>query len=226
MQVSTLYSSLRQGQILVVNLPIRPWDQPSTVRGVLSMGIHLDGALLQEMLARYSVHDGFLLLTDREGRILARQGRQIPGDLIRARLDPPPIPGRRPATWTRLGEQEFLVTALAFPQLEGFLVVGRSRAGIVTVVNDLARDLLGLALIPLLGAGLLAWLLADRYLTQILALLHGLRQVGAGILSSRVEVASDDELGEAAQAFNTMAEGLERNHLVEELWKERWTPPA
>lgn len=222
MQISTVYSTMRQGQMLVINFPIRAFDRRDSVRGILSMGIHLDGALLHEMLTRFSAEDGFTILTDRHGKILARHGGLLPGNLSRAGVEPYPVPGTKPSTWSRLGDEEFLVTALAVTQLDMVLLVGRSKKGIVETVNSLATNMLGIALIPLLGAGFIAWLLADRYLSQILALLKGLRQIGAGVLTSRVEVVSDDELGEAGQAFNTMAEGLERNQLVEELWRDRW----
>lgn len=222
MQISTVYSTMRQGQMLVINFPIRAFDRRDSIRGILSMGIHLDGALLHEMLTRFSADDGFTLLTDRHGKILARQGELLPGNLSRAGVEPYPVPGTKPSTWTMLGDEEFLVTTLAVTQLDMVLLVGRSKKGIVETVNSLATNMLGIALIPLLGAGFIAWLLADRYLSQILALLKGLRQIGAGVLTSRVEVVSNDELGEAGQAFNTMAEGLERNQLVEELWRDRW----
>lgn len=222
MKISTLYSSLRQGQMLIINVPIRAFDQSDCLRGILSMGIHLDGALLHEMLTRFSAKEGFILLTDRNGKILARRGEALPENLSRAGVEPYPVAGTRPSTWSMLGNEEFLVTTLAVTQLDMVLLVGRSKKGIVAAVNSLATNMLGIALIPLLGAGFIAWLLADRYLSQILALLNGLRQIGSGVLTSRVEVVSDDELGEAGQAFNTMAEGLERNQLVEELWRDRW----
>jgi HAMP domain-containing protein len=222
MQISTLHSSLRQGQLLVIYFPIRAFDRNDCLRGILSMGIHLDGALLHEMLTRFSAKEGFILLTDRNGKILARQGETLPENLARASVEPYPIPGTMPSTWSMLGNEECLVTTLAVTQLDMVLLVGRSKKGIVGTVNSLAANMLGIALILLLGAGFVAWLLADSYLSQILALLKGLRQIGSGVLSSRVEVVSDDELGEASQAFNTMAEGLEWSRLVEELWRDRW----
>ncbi len=222
MHVSSQYSSLRQGRVLVVNIPLRSWDRPDVVRGVLSFGIHLDGALLHEMLGSFATDDGFILLTDRSGHILAANGKTLPEELVSARIDKIPEVNQKLVSWSRLQEKEYLVVAQPVQQLAGVLLVGRSRTGIAAAVNSLAAELIGVALIPLLAAGLLAWFIADRYLAQILGLLHGLRQVAAGVLSARVEVVSDDELGEAGNAFNTMAEGLERNHLLEEMWRDRW----
>lgn len=224
-QVSSLFSSIRQGKMLVVNLPVRAPDLPSHVLRVLSMGIHLDGVLLHEMLSRYGVGDGFIILTDRDGRILAQHGADLPAGLSKAVIDKPPENGTAASTWTMLSGREYLLTALRFPHIEGVLLLGKTRASIFATINAMALDMLVLALIPLVMAGLLAWFLADRYIRQILDLLHGLRQMAAGVFSTRIQVSSDDELGEAGMAFNAMADELERNHLVEELWHERWNRP-
>jgi len=224
-RVSSIFSSLRQGKMMVIYLPIRPPDKPDELLWVLSMGIQLDGVMLHEMLAKYSIIDGFIVLTDRDGRILAQQGNDLPIGLTKASLTQVPEKDKIGSTWTDLSGEEYLLTTLHFPHIEGILLLGKSRKSIFATINSLAIDMLILALIPLVVAGLLAWFLADRYISQILALLHGLRQMAAGVFSARIEVNSDDELGEAGKAFNSMADELERNHLVEELWQERWNRP-
>jgi len=69
-----------------------------------------------------------------------------------------------------------------------------------------------------LAAGLVAlalsWWLSRRILRPVDALTLAARRLGAGDLSSRVPVASSDEIGELSRAFNTMAEDLARQETL------------
>jgi signal transduction histidine kinase len=68
----------------------------------------------------------------------------------------------------------------------------------------------------LLSAVIVAPLLAGTVLSPIRRLIRGTRAVGSGALDAEVPVASNDELGELSQSFNTMVSGLrERSELRE-----------
>ena len=54
--------------------------------------------------------------------------------------------------------------------------------------------------------------LAHRISRPIQQLTAGLSQLAAGDLDTRVEARRDDEIGRAIQAFNDMAERLQRSH--------------
>ena len=82
----------------------------------------------------------------------------------------------------------------------------QSRA-LLTSVN---RTLLLIAVVAGLGAVLLILGLSRRILAPVEALTEAVRRMEAGDLSQRVEVTSRDEIGELAQAFNSMADGLAR----------------
>jgi signal transduction histidine kinase len=71
--------------------------------------------------------------------------------------------------------------------------------------------------------------LARRLLGPIEALTEAARRMGSGDLAQRVEVRSEDEVGELARAFNAMADGLERlerlrRNLVSDVAHELRTP--
>jgi signal transduction histidine kinase len=72
------------------------------------------------------------------------------------------------------------------------------------------RTLLLIAVVAGLGAVLLILGLSRRILAPVEALTVAVRRMEAGDLSQRVEVTSQDEIGELAQAFNSMADGLAR----------------
>jgi two-component system, OmpR family, sensor kinase len=90
----------------------------------------------------------------------------------------------------------------------------------VLLVHQVNR--LGLSLLPAIGprlllatavavvaAALVAWLLSARLTAPLGRLVTAARRVGAGDLSTRVQVEGDDEVAEVAAAFNDMAAGLE-----------------
>jgi two-component system, OmpR family, sensor kinase len=95
----------------------------------------------------------------------------------------------------------------------------RGFAGILLVqeVNRLGLSLLPAVLPRLLvaaavavaAAALVAWLLSARLAAPLGRLVTAARRVGAGDLTTRVQVEGDDEVAEVAAAFNEMAAGLE-----------------
>jgi two-component system OmpR family sensor kinase len=96
------------------------------------------------------------------------------------------------------------------------------RRGFVGILLVQEVNRLGLSLLPAIGprllvatavavaaAALVAWLLSARLTAPLGRLVEAARRVGAGDLSTRVEVQGDDEVAEVAAAFNEMAAGLE-----------------
>jgi methyl-accepting chemotaxis protein len=82
----------------------------------------------------------------------------------------------------------------------------RARAAVATIRNwNLLVTLAVLAL-----AVLLAWLVSRVIVLPIRNLVKSAQKIAAGDLTERVAVATGDEIGTLADAFNTMAEGLER----------------
>jgi two-component system sensor histidine kinase BaeS len=91
----------------------------------------------------------------------------------------------------------------------------------VLLVHEVRR--LGLSLLPVVAwrlllatalavavAALVAWLLAGRLTAPLGRMVAAARRVGAGDLSTRVQVDGDGEVAEVAAAFNDMAAGLEQ----------------
>src|SRR6202167_4471023 len=96
----------------------------------------------------------------------------------------------------------------ASQQALGDLLVGSSRRPLI----DLQRRVLSPAML-VGGAGILAALLASlwfaaRVSRPVVSLAEAARRVAAGDLNAKVEVESNDELGELAASFNRMTEDL------------------
>jgi two-component system, NtrC family, nitrogen regulation sensor histidine kinase NtrY len=96
----------------------------------------------------------------------------------------------------------------ASQQALGVLLVGSSRRPLI----DLQRRVLSTAML-VGGAGILAAVLASlwfaaRVSRPVVSLAEAARRVAAGDLNAKVEVESNDELGELAASFNRMTEDL------------------
>jgi len=113
----------------------------------------------------------------------------------------------------------------------GDLFVGPANVsdGLEALLASSNRTLLLIALGAGLGAVLIAAGLSRRILRPVGALTEAAGRMSAGDLGQRVNIASRDEIGELAQAFNQMADGLERQehlrrNMVSDVAHELRTP--
>jgi nitrogen fixation/metabolism regulation signal transduction histidine kinase len=102
-------------------------------------------------------------------------------------------------------------------ELLGVLLVGSARRPLVELQRRVVSASLLVGGVGLLLAILLSSWLAARVSQPLVALADGARRVAAGDWETRVPVASRDELGELAEAFNRMTGELrtQRDHLVQ-----------
>lgn len=105
----------------------------------------------------------------------------------------------------------------AKPELLGVLLVGTARRPLVELQRRVVSASLLVGGVGLLAAILLSSWLAARVSQPLVALADGARRVAAGDWETRVPVASRDELGELAEAFNWMTGELrtQRDHLIQ-----------
>jgi len=103
------------------------------------------------------------------------------------------------------------------PELLGVLLVGTARRPLVELQRRVVSASLLVGGVGLLLAILLGSWLAARVSQPLVALADGARRVAGGDWETRVQVASRDELGELAEAFNRMTGELQtqRDHLVQ-----------
>jgi signal transduction histidine kinase len=153
---------------------------------------------------------GEVLVVDTKGQVVAQAGERL--------LSPPPEKIlQRAANGERMndmiGEQRVAVVPLVRQ--------GEFTGGVVFAPGDSENVLYQLflrsgveaAAIASVLCGGLALLLATLFSRRVERLALGARTMGQGNLSSRIEPGFDDELGELAKTFNSMAEKLEGNFL-------------
>jgi len=137
-----------------------------------------------------------IVLADTTGRVIADSSARLVGQMADAGWPGPPplIPFQgRPVSMLYI-----LPTEDTPP------------TGVETFLNAANRNLLCGALVGGLAAVLVALALSRRILGPVETLKDAAQQIAKGDLSQRVAVQSRDEIGELAQAFNDMADGLAR----------------
>jgi signal transduction histidine kinase len=172
-----------------------------SVRGNPSgRGRYGNGMPMMQMMHMVGGGDDHLILADATGRIVAdSMGQEIGGSIPQADLGkgaPIVIQGERVGT---------LIVASGLgtltPNQSAFLRQVNGLMAVAAVVAGLAVLLVG-------------WFQARRIVAPVRALAEAARRVAHGDLAQRVPVASQDELGEMATAFNTMAAELEQQHAL------------
>ena len=87
--------------------------------------------------------------------------------------------------------------------------VGINDDDIFAPVKDLLQKLIWAASLSALAVILLSYSVAGKITTPLKTLKLGASVISSGDLSQRVEISSQDEIGELAKTFNEMAEALE-----------------
>ena len=148
------------------------------------------------------------------GRLEADDERLLlldPGGQIIADSDPEAAPVRLPSASTDRGasilvDGQHVGTLIA---VSGLGLLSDFQSAILRQVNGL---MLAAAVLAALAVLVVSALQTRRIVAPVRALAAAARRVAGGDLSQRVPVTSQDELGEMAVAFNTMAADLERQH--------------
>src|SRR5919202_1433291 len=168
-----------------------------------------EGADLQRQLQVItSTEEGEVLVVDQQGNDVSQAGQRI--------LSPPPEEIlQRAASGERMndvvGDQNVAVVPLVREgNLEGGVVFIPGNSENVLYQLFVRSGIEAAAIASVLGGGL-ALLLATLFSRRVERLTLSARAMGQGELSSRIEPGFDDELGELAKTFNSMAEKLENS---------------
>jgi HAMP domain-containing protein len=118
------------------------------------------------------------------------------------------------------GRQDLLATAV-LPAVGLHIVAGKPYAVVTRAMLELVKSIALYLAAGVLLAALLGLYLSAGLIGPILRLVDGIQRVARGEVAHRLEVEREDELGQAALAFNEMATQLEKGRLLEELWQSR-----
>jgi PAS domain S-box-containing protein len=181
---------------------------------------------LEQNVARLDTETdvAYAMILDREGRVAAHNHRpEIVGTLLSgSTLD------RILSTDATLAQEldgpdgealyDFAVPIRVDAQRWGTARIGLSRRRMEAEIVATRRQLVGLAVLVLAGAGLASALVARRIVRPVRQLAAGAVAISRGEFGQRVEPTTSDEIGQLASAFNDMAGQLheQRSALLEQ----------
>jgi len=215
-----------QKQMLVI-VPIPSFVDSQKTIGVLSCGIQVAGPSLQATIENFFLGlDSFILLTDMEGLILAKKGRNLPEGLYKMNLSDTIKTNEFVSTTSDLGGTEYFITIGKVSAIESLIVIGTPSCEVFGFIRQIVMGIFLLTLICLIVGLFLTISLSESLTGPIMKLIEGIKKVSEGAISHRIPHEGEDELAEACHAFNEMAGQLEKNRILEDIWSRKWRPPS
>ncbi len=95
-------------------------------------------------------------------------------------------------------------------QIIGILYVGILEQKYIDIRRETVFAFMAVTIMGVIGTMTLSYFLARRISVPIKKLVSASREVATGNLDAKVEISSDDELGELAESFNAMASALKK----------------
>ncbi|CAG0994428.1 MAG: ATP-binding protein [Candidatus Methanoperedens sp.] len=92
----------------------------------------------------------------------------------------------------------------------GYVHIGLSENRVREQILDASRKILFLAIGAMILGGIFIYFIGKRLTEPILRLNEGAKRINKGILDQKIEVSSNDELGELARTFNDMSSTLDQ----------------
>jgi PAS domain S-box-containing protein len=171
---------------------------------------------LEQLVARLEGETdvAYAMVLDRDGRVAAHShrpevvGTLLSGDILDRILSTENTLAQEVATPDGQALYDFAVPMLVDAQRWGTARVGLSRRRMEAEIVATRRQLLGLAVLVLAGAGLASALVAQRIARPVRQLAGGALAISRGEPVQRIEPSTSDEIGQLAVAFNDMARQL------------------
>ncbi|MFZ3168684.1 MAG: ATP-binding protein [Candidatus Methanoperedens sp.] len=92
----------------------------------------------------------------------------------------------------------------------GYVHIGLSENKVRAQILDASRKILFLAICAVLLGGIFIYFIGKRLTEPIIRLNEGAKRINKGILDQKIEVGSNDEMGELARTFNDMSSTLDQ----------------
>ncbi|MHC9539043.1 MAG: HAMP domain-containing protein [Vulcanimicrobiota bacterium] len=203
----------------LVTAYVAPITRGSEIQGVVSCGIVVDNPklkkLLQSLVPPYS---GFICLMDSDGNIFGSEG-EAPQELPALAKNIVQQGGSRKLL---LNERTYRYVVKKIRDSNLFIMVAISERYLKDMLFTLVRELIILNVISLFLVLGISTLLAHILVKPLKKLVEGLREIGKGNYSCRIETKVYGEMKEAVQSFNEMSLMLEKNRMIEKIWNENW----
>ncbi|MDQ7826496.1 MAG: HAMP domain-containing protein [Candidatus Eremiobacteraeota bacterium] len=212
----------RKDQLLIAYVTPIFKGSDKAVAGLASCGIFVHNPKLSRLMkSLVPPYQGFICLLDGEGRVFGREGAipeaftEFPLKSLKANLQ-----GKSPLLW--MEDKPYLYTIKEIEEAHLYVLVATSCLMKEKLFSTLLSELVAINVISFLVALLISAALGNFLVKPINALVEGIREVGKGNYSYSIHERAFGEIGEAVQSYNEMAEKLQKNRLIENLWNEKW----
>jgi HAMP domain-containing protein len=211
--------------MLFVLVPVFNFVDSNEMVGLISCSISLSDPGIHEIICGYPIEsEDILTLTDKEGFLISWQGN-LPDNFAGLEISQQIADlSEGVAVKVDIASKTYLGTISAVPGVDGFLLAAKPWNLAMAFLNQLLLDLALVFTVALVIAVGLGFFMARSLAESISALIEGIKEVSRGVISHRVEVVGDDELTEAAKAFNEMVDTLEKHRMIDEIWQKEWQP--
>ncbi|NLF95449.1 MAG: HAMP domain-containing protein [Candidatus Riflebacteria bacterium] len=206
---------------LFLMVPISDFVNPEEVVGVISCSISISSPDIHEIVCGFPIAESdILILLDRHGNILSSQGH-LPEGLRAINVEKVSRKKIENILLDLVGTT-YLGTIAALPGSEGLLLVARPRHLVLAFLNQLLLDLALMLVVAFVIAVAAGFFMSRSLAEGISILVDAIRNVASGAVSHRVDLRGEDELAEAAQAFNDMLNTLEKHRMMDDIWHQEW----
>ncbi|MDR3670849.1 MAG: methyl-accepting chemotaxis protein [Holophaga sp.] len=208
------YASATTGKLIVSFAA--PVTRASGVSAVAAGDISID-QLIQKVVALKLSGNGYAMLLSRSGKIIGHPDAKLTlkgvGELSPELLKRVPDLSQPSAglVSASVGGKASLVLWQPVPGTDWALALVMERAAVLAPLHMLLLELVGVIALFSVIVSLLAVATLGRMLGGLKQIRDAMREIakGGGDLTRRLEVKSQDEVGETAEAFNTFLAGLQ-----------------
>lgn len=209
-----LYLERREWLALAGQMEARLEAQSSLLAADLAAGVPISDAWASRIAARTGAR---VTVIARSGKVLADSDRS--GGQLESHADRPEVAAAwaegsgRSRRFSRTVNRDLVYFAqtVARPSAESVILrLASPVSDLATGFTSFRRDFLGIALVSLVVASLIAMLWAHRIARQLRRMGGFARELSRGRILARLDAASRDELGDLTDALNAMAADLER----------------
>jgi methyl-accepting chemotaxis protein len=189
---------------------------------LVSLALYAVSDRVNTWLAELTPAAGYLAVLDANNRLLALSGAAPPSfqKAGTGSVQGVPVSASEQHAVLAIDGREDLVNTAPIARTGFHVWVGVPRAVVYAPLEKMRWPLLLAGLLALCVGAFGIWRISRGIVSSIAELVGGIRRVGEGVLSHRVPEGRPDELGAAAVAFNRMAARLQRDQLVEEIWRK------
>ena len=216
------FSALKNDPLISVYIPIKQY--PGKYVGVLEAEVNL-GSVWNEVLQARIGKEGFTYVVDASGRVIAHPDKRLvlrQADMSGALPVRKVLAGERGTLQYREKNGGFLTSFSPVENLGwGVIVVQPVEEAFAPSVK-MKNQAIAIALVIIALVSVAAAIFSSTITRPLQNLKKGTERIARGELDHRIEVESEDEIGELTKAFNEMASRLSRSYSeLEEKVRER-----